>query len=224
MRFKDKIAIVTSGGSGMGKETVARFVAEGGSVVINGRNAAKAEAAAREIDPTGTRVFVHAGDVSVPATGEALVKTALQRFGSVTIDYQKRIAIFNYRERPTLQTSPLQLSLLGLSGRYSSSLNRGNGQIQLVSVRVNPDRTMVGNVVLIPGPQYICRYYGQFIGHFYDSAIVVSMPAVQDAPSCPVGSGARVGRIDVTLRLSENGWVGTYQSQAPDAGAIEMAR
>ena len=46
MRFGDRIAIVTGGGSGMGKETAARFVAEGGSVVINGRNAAKAEAIA----------------------------------------------------------------------------------------------------------------------------------------------------------------------------------
>ena len=85
MRFLDQIAIVTGGGSGMGKETAARFVAEGGSVVINGRNAAKAEAVAREIDPTGTRVVVHAGDVSVPATGEALVKTALERFGRLDV-------------------------------------------------------------------------------------------------------------------------------------------
>ena len=85
MRFQDKIAIVTGGGSGMGKETAARFVAEGGSVVINGRNAAKAEAVAREIDPTGTRVVVHVGDVSVPATGEALVKTALERFGRLDV-------------------------------------------------------------------------------------------------------------------------------------------
>src|SRR3977135_3930046 len=83
MRFLDQIAIVTGGGSGMGKETAARFVAEGGSVII--RNAAKAEAAAREIDPTGTRVVVHAGDVSVPATGEALVKTALERFGRLDV-------------------------------------------------------------------------------------------------------------------------------------------
>ena len=46
MRFKDKIAIVTGGASGIGKEVATRFVAEGGSVVINGRNIAKAEAAA----------------------------------------------------------------------------------------------------------------------------------------------------------------------------------
>lgn len=85
MRFQDKVAIITGGGSGIGKEVAARFVSEGGSVVINGRNAAKAEAAAREIDPTGTSVVVNAGDVSLPATGEALVRTALDRFGRLDV-------------------------------------------------------------------------------------------------------------------------------------------
>ena len=85
MRFQDKIAIVTGGGSGMGKEVATRFVAEGGSVVVNGRNAPKAAAAAREIDPTGTRVAVYAGDVALPATGDALVKTALDRFGRLDV-------------------------------------------------------------------------------------------------------------------------------------------
>src|ERR1700745_479844 len=85
MRFKDKIAIVTGGGSGIGKEVAARFVAEGGSVVINGRNGAKAEAAAREIDPTGARVFVQPGDVSVRRPGEALVKSALERLGRLDV-------------------------------------------------------------------------------------------------------------------------------------------
>ena len=56
MRFQDKIAIVTGGASGIGKEVATRFVAEGGSVVISGRDGAKAEAAAAEIDSTGRRV------------------------------------------------------------------------------------------------------------------------------------------------------------------------
>jgi NAD(P)-dependent dehydrogenase (short-subunit alcohol dehydrogenase family) len=50
MRFQDKVAIVTGGNSGMGKEVATRFVAEGGSIVVNGRGAAKTEAAARQID------------------------------------------------------------------------------------------------------------------------------------------------------------------------------
>jgi NAD(P)-dependent dehydrogenase (short-subunit alcohol dehydrogenase family) len=85
MRFRDKVAIVTGGASGIGKEVATRFVAEGGSVVINGRDAAKAEAVAREIDPTGKRVAVHAGDIALPATGEAVVKTATDRFGRLDV-------------------------------------------------------------------------------------------------------------------------------------------
>ena len=85
MRFQDKVAIVTGGSSGIGKEVATRFVAEGGSVVIIGRDAAKAEAAAKEVDSTGKRAIVHVGDVSLPATGEAAVKAALNRFGRLDV-------------------------------------------------------------------------------------------------------------------------------------------
>jgi NAD(P)-dependent dehydrogenase (short-subunit alcohol dehydrogenase family) len=85
MRFKDRIAVITGGASGIGKEVARRFVAEGGSVVINGRDPAKVKAAAQELDPTGKRVIPHAGDVALPATGEALVKTALDQFGRLDV-------------------------------------------------------------------------------------------------------------------------------------------
>src|ERR1700719_2419627 len=85
MRFQDKIAIVTGGSSGMGKEVATRFVAEGGSVVVNGRDTAKAEAAAREIDPSGKRISIYAGDVAQPSTGKALAQAALNRFGRLDV-------------------------------------------------------------------------------------------------------------------------------------------
>jgi NAD(P)-dependent dehydrogenase (short-subunit alcohol dehydrogenase family) len=85
MRFQDKVAIVTGGSSGIGKEVATRFVAEGGSVVIIGRDAAKAEAAAKQIDATGKRAIAHVGDISLPATGEAAVKAALDRFGRLDV-------------------------------------------------------------------------------------------------------------------------------------------
>lgn len=85
MRFTNKVAIVTGGSSGIGKEVARRFLSEGGTVVINGRDAAKATAAAREIDATGQRAVAHAGDISVPAIGQALVKTALDRFGRLDV-------------------------------------------------------------------------------------------------------------------------------------------
>lgn len=85
MRFVDKIVAVTGGGSGIGKETAARFVAEGASVVINGRDLSKLEAAAPEIDPSGAKVAVSAGDIADPATGAALVDLAVSRFGSLDV-------------------------------------------------------------------------------------------------------------------------------------------
>jgi NAD(P)-dependent dehydrogenase (short-subunit alcohol dehydrogenase family) len=85
MRFQDKTAIVTGGASGIGKEVATRFVAEGGSVVINGRDPAKAEAAARQIDSGGKRAVVHVADIALPAAGEAVVKTAIDRFGRLDV-------------------------------------------------------------------------------------------------------------------------------------------
>jgi NAD(P)-dependent dehydrogenase (short-subunit alcohol dehydrogenase family) len=85
MRFEGKVAIVTGGNSGIGKEVATRFVREGGSVVINGRNLDKLDSAAQEIDASGNRVAICTGDVADPATGAALVQVALDRFGPLDI-------------------------------------------------------------------------------------------------------------------------------------------
>jgi NAD(P)-dependent dehydrogenase (short-subunit alcohol dehydrogenase family) len=85
MRFQDKVAIVTGGTSGIGKEVATRFVAEGGSVVVNGRDAGKAAIAAQEIDPSGKRAIVQVGDIALPATGQEMVKLATDRFGRLDV-------------------------------------------------------------------------------------------------------------------------------------------
>lgn len=100
MRFKGKVAVVTGGGSGIGQEVARRFVAEGGSVVINGRDEAKLKAAAQSIDPSGKRTAIHAGDIAKPAVGDALVETAVRTFGKLD-------ALFNnagvFRPKPFLE-------------------------------------------------------------------------------------------------------------------------
>ncbi len=85
MRFAGKVVAITGGGSGIGKETAVRFVAEGASVVINGRDLAKLEATAREIDPSGKKIAISAGDIADPATGAALVDLAVSRFGGLDV-------------------------------------------------------------------------------------------------------------------------------------------
>ena len=85
MRFKGKVAIVTGGSSGIGKETAKRLVAEGASVVLSGKDDAKLQSAAREIGGSAGQVRVLAGDIAKPATGAALVERAEQDFGGLDI-------------------------------------------------------------------------------------------------------------------------------------------
>ena len=62
-----------------------RFVAEGGLVVVNGRNAAKTEAAVKDIDASGKRAVAHVGDIAKSSSAQAVVKTALDRFGRLDV-------------------------------------------------------------------------------------------------------------------------------------------
>jgi NAD(P)-dependent dehydrogenase (short-subunit alcohol dehydrogenase family) len=83
MYFKDKVAIVTGGSSGIGKETAKRLVAHDASVLIGGRDEAKLQSAAAEIGGTSGKVRVLAGGISSPATGAAIVENAERHFGGL---------------------------------------------------------------------------------------------------------------------------------------------
>src|ERR1700761_532666 len=85
MRFKNKVAAVTGGGSGIGKEVAKRFIAEGGKVFINGRDELKLKTAAAEIDETGSRIGIYPGDVAEPAVGRGLIEATVKRFGAIDV-------------------------------------------------------------------------------------------------------------------------------------------
>lgn len=85
MEFNGKVAIVTGGGSGIGKEVAKQLVARGAKVAINGRDADKLSAAAKEIDPSGEAVEAVAGDIASPQTAKQLVAATEARFGGVDI-------------------------------------------------------------------------------------------------------------------------------------------
>ncbi|UVA79841.1 SDR family NAD(P)-dependent oxidoreductase [Pandoraea commovens] len=83
--FSSKVAIVTGGGSGIGKEVAARLVAAGAKVVIGGRDEAKLKSAAAQIDASAANVRYLAGDIARPETAQALVDLATSAFGGVDI-------------------------------------------------------------------------------------------------------------------------------------------
>src|SRR5437588_8287424 len=79
-----KIAVVTGGGSGVGKAVARLFLANGAKVAIAGRDLAKLEAAAAEF-AAGDAVMAMPADVSVADECDTLIAAATNRFGRVDV-------------------------------------------------------------------------------------------------------------------------------------------
>lgn len=84
MRLDGKVALITGGGSGMGKVASELFAAEGAQVVLTDVNDEAGEAAAAAIG--GAAAYVHA-DVSQETDAEAMVRATVERFGRLDVLY-----------------------------------------------------------------------------------------------------------------------------------------
>ena len=81
-RFKDKVAIITGGSSGIGKATLEEICKEGASVVFTGLED-DGHDLARELSGRGFKVVYCQGDMAGEPFCKAVVAAALEKFGKV---------------------------------------------------------------------------------------------------------------------------------------------
>ena len=97
---------------------------------------------------------------------------------------------------------------IGRYGTWSSSQYPGSGgQIQLTNIQIASDGTMQGRIFFTGSP---CAQWADFGGRTYGNSAQFSMI---------VGP---CGVTQVMLQWQGNAWIGSYISQYPDSGMVQM--
>lgn len=81
MSLKDKVILITGGGSGIGADAAQAFYQAGANIVLNGRREAQLAQTAHRIDPTGEKIAYIAGDIGQLQTSRNIVDLAVERLG-----------------------------------------------------------------------------------------------------------------------------------------------
>src|SRR5881392_984865 len=85
MRLANKVALITGGGSGIGKASCLLFAREGAKVVVVDLKKETAEATASEIRGAGGDGRAFAADVSKAADAEGMVRFAEESYGKLNV-------------------------------------------------------------------------------------------------------------------------------------------
>jgi NAD(P)-dependent dehydrogenase (short-subunit alcohol dehydrogenase family) len=80
-----KVAVVTGGGTGIGKRTALALLQEGYYVVLAGRRVESLETTAREAGPAASKALVVPTDVTDPASVRALFAKTKETFGRLDV-------------------------------------------------------------------------------------------------------------------------------------------
>ena len=85
VKLRDKVAIITGGGRGIGRAYALRFAEEGAKVVVADIVIENAQKVVEEIEAKGGEALPVSADVSDEASVEGLVNKTIDRFGRIDI-------------------------------------------------------------------------------------------------------------------------------------------
>lgn len=85
MRLRDKVAVITGGGSGLGRATAVLFAREGARIAVVDRDAEGAAESVRLVEAEGGEAMALASDVGEPGSADRDAAAVLDRFGRIDV-------------------------------------------------------------------------------------------------------------------------------------------
>ena len=85
MRLQNKVAIITGGGSGIGRGTAVRFAQEGAKVMITGRRSKPIEDTVNQIKSEGGEASYLSIDVSKTDQVQHMIDQTVSKYGKLDI-------------------------------------------------------------------------------------------------------------------------------------------
>jgi NAD(P)-dependent dehydrogenase (short-subunit alcohol dehydrogenase family) len=194
--LEGKVAIVTGASSGIGYASARLFAREGARVVAGARRQAELDALVAAIEAAGGEAIALAGDVRDEAYAQALVATAMDRFGGLDVAFNTAGTLGAMGPTPELSlagwTETIETNLtsafLGARHQLPALLARGRGSLIFTS-------TFVGHTAGMPGVAAYAASKAGLIGLVQALAVEFGPQGVRVNALLPGGTDTAMGQV-----------------------------
>lgn len=145
MRLKDKVAVVTGGGAGIGEAIALRYAQEGARVIVAEVMPARGHSTVEAIDKLGGQAAFIQTDVSSESQVREMIEATLERFGRIDILVNNAAILLSHGETRAHELTnevwdhTINVNLRGywLCSKYAipSMLSQGGGTIIFIASR-----------------------------------------------------------------------------------------